>query len=660
MSKYLLVLLALFSLNVSGQQYPNPKFGAVTKEELSQKIFPIDSAADAVVLYEKGTVNFFYKDNSTGFYIETEVHVRKKILKSTALSLGVVVIPYYMGSVGAEEQIVDLKASTYNIENGQIVKNEVDSKSTFTEKIQDKYYQKKLTFPNVKEGSVIEYKYLIRSPLAVRDKPKTWYFQGSIPTLWSELVVTIPSHFYYQMIVGGYLPLFVSEQEKVSVGMGHSQLDTDGVKYRVVIKDAPAFKNEPYITTAEDYLSKVDFELSQVSIPNQSVKSYSVSWEDLDKTLLESDNWGMRLRRSNYLKEAVEQLKNETDMNERLAKAHSFMTGRFKWNGNTGLWLREDLKKVYDNKTGSASELNMCMLTLLRELDFKAHPVILSTRENGKINPAFPLIDRFDYTLVMVELNDEKIFIDITDELLKPGSIPEGCLNHIARLVKPGGGEIIEIIDKDKYKELESFTIRIDAENNKVSGNYSNFGSGHYARDLRASYVAAGEEKFKKELSESANKRLTVSNIELADFKDKFKNTTIKFDFEVDEEPVNPDVWYIDPMFFGKIEKNPFLKKEREFPVDFGHLTEQTVMGTYIIPEGFVVDELPKSLGLSLPDGGGKFTYICSQADGKVQLVSKLIISKAMFYAENYHELKDFYQRIVQKHAEQIILKKKI
>ena len=660
MSKYLLVLLALFSLNVSGQQYPNPKFGAVTKEELSQKIFPIDSAADAVVLYEKGTVNFFYKDNSTGFYIETEVHVRKKILKSSALSLGVVVIPYYMGSVGAEEQIVDLKASTYNIENGQIVKNEVDSKSTFTEKIQDKYYQKKLTFPNVKEGSVIEYKYLIRSPLAVRDKPKTWYFQGSIPTLWSELVMTIPSHFYYQMIVGGYLPLFVSEQEKVSVGMGHSQLDTDGVKYRVVIKDAPAFKNEPYITTSEDYLSKVDFELSQVSIPGQSVKSYSVSWEDLDKTLLESDNWGMRLRRSNYLKEAVEQLKTVPDMNERLAKAHSFMTGRFKWNGNTGLWLREDLKKVYDNKTGSASELNMCMLTLLRELDFKAHPVILSTRENGKINPAFPLIDRFDYTMVMVELNDEKIFIDITDELLKPGSIPEDCLNHIARLVKPGGGEIIEIIDKDKYKELESFTISIDAENNKVSGNYSNFGSGHYARDLRASYMAVGEEKFKKELSESANKRLTVSNIELADFKDKFKNTTIKFDFEVDEEPVNPDVWYIDPMFFGKIEKNPFLKKEREFPVDFGHLTEQTVMGTYVIPEGFVVDELPKSLGLSLPDGGGKFTYICSQADGKVQLVSKLIISKAMFYAENYHELKDFYQRIVQKHAEQIILKKKI
>ncbi|NBA86235.1 DUF3857 domain-containing protein [Emticicia sp. CRIBPO] len=660
MSKYLLVLLALFSLNVSGQQYPNPKFGAVTKEELSQKTFPIDSAADAVVLYEKGTVNFFYKDNSTGFYIETEVHVRKKILKSSALSLGVVVIPYYMGSVGAEEQIVDLKASTYNIENGQIVKNEVDSKSTFTEKIQDKYYQKKLTFPNVKEGSVIEYKYLIRSPLAVRDKPKTWYFQGSIPTLWSELVMTIPSHFYYQMIVGGYLPLFVSEQEKVSVGMGHSQLDTDGVKYRVVIKDAPAFKNEPYITTSEDYLSKVDFELSQVSIPGQSVKSYSVSWEDLDKTLLESDNWGMRLRRSNYLKEAVEQLKTVPDMNERLAKAHSFMTGRFKWNGNTGLWLREDLKKVYDNKTGSASELNMCMLTLLRELDFKAHPVILSTRENGKINPAFPLIDRFDYTMVMVELNDEKIFIDITDELLKPGSIPEDCLNHIARLVKPGGGEIIEIIDKDKYKELESFTIRIDAENNKVSGNYSNFGSGHYARDLRASYMAVGEEKFKKELSESANKRLTVSNIELADFKDKFKNTTIKFDFEVDEEPVNPDVWYIDPMFFGKIEKNPFLKKEREFPVDFGHLTEQTVMGTYVIPEGFVVDELPKSLGLSLPDGGGKFTYICSQADGKVQLVSKLIISKAMFYAENYHELKDFYQRIVQKHAEQIILKKKI
>ncbi len=639
---------------------PNPNFGGITVEDLARKVFEADSSAEAVVLFEKGVVNFGYVNVSNmGFYIETEIHVRKKILKSGAFGLGSLSIPYYVGGMGKEEQLLDITAATYNLENGKVEKSEVNSKSIFTEKNQGAFYRKKVTFPNVREGSIIEYKYRIRTPLNLRDKPKTWYFQSDLPVQWSELIVTIPSFFYYQIIMGGYYPVHLNEQKNTQVDMGYSALNTHGVRYRIVLKDLPAFKDEAFVTTPEDYLSKVDFELSQVALPNQSLKNYSITWEDLDKTLLSSESWGNRIRRGSYLKEPVETLKKIPDMKERLAQAYDFMVKRYKWNGKTGVWVTEELKKVYENKTGSASELNMSMLVLLRELDFLVDPVILSTRDNGRVNPSFPLLDRFNYTILAVYLENERILIDITDEFLKPGSLPHRCLNHLARIVRPdGAGEIIEIADKDKYKELESFTVRVDPRNGKFTGTYSNIGAGYYGHSLRSSYIGDGEEKFRKDI-EGAYKKYGISNLKFDSFEDKTKNTSMSFDFEMEDEGISADILYIDPLLFGKIEKNPFLKSEREYPVDFGHLTEQTVMGNYIIPEGFEVEELPKNLALALPDGGGRFSYFCSESEGKIQMVSKLMINKAVFTAESYHELKDFYHRIVQKHGEQVILKKK-
>ncbi len=639
---------------------PDPNFGAISVEDLARKVFEADSSAEAVVLFEKGVVNFKYSDaRNMGFYIETEIHIRKKIFKSGGLSMGSLSIPYYVGGMGMEEMFMEITAVTYNLENGKVVKSEVNEKSVFIEKSQGKFYRKKVTFPNVREGSIIEYKYRIRTPLDLMDKPKTWYFQSDLPVQWSEFIVTIPSFFYYQITMGGYHPVYLNEQTNTKVDMGYYVYDTKGVRYRVVLKDVPAFRDEAFITTPDDCLSKIDFELSQVALPYRTVKNYSTTWEDLDKTLLSSENWGDQIKRGGYMEEPVNALKEIPDMKERLAQAYDFMAKRYKWNGKTGVWVSEDLKKVYENRTGSATELNLSMMILLLELDFLVDPVILSTRDNGRVNPSFPLLDRFNYTIVAVYVENERILVDITDELLKPGSLPHRCLNHLARVVRPdGAGEIIEITGKDKYKELNSFTIRLDPQAGKLTGNYSNTGSGYCGHILRSSYVSAGEEKFRKNI-EGGYKKYGAGNLKFEGFEDKTKNTVVSFDFEMEDEALSMDILYIDPMLFGKIEKNPFLKSKREYPVDFGYLTEQTVMGNYIIPEGFEVEELPKNLALALPDGGGRFSYFCSESEGKIQTVSKLIINKAVFTAESYHQLKDFYHRIVQKHGEQIILKKK-
>jgi hypothetical protein len=661
--KILSCLLFLFTFSVFCQDKFSDQFGNFDQSQLSQTIFPIDSSAEAITIYEKMTSEFIFNNYTNGgWMISSTIHVRKKILKKSAFDQGIINIQYYFGNAGAQEVIRNIKGATFN-ESG---KTELAKSSIFNEKLEDKYYQTKLTFPNVKEGSIIEYQYTIDTPLSVSDKPKTWYFQGRNPALWSEIEVTIPSYFYYKIVQTGYLPLDINEQKTVDVHHGfpvpvtnsYSNIKTDGTRHRFVVKNAPAFEDEPFITTPKDYISKIGFELSQVSIPGDYTRNYSLTWADIDKTLLESDSWGRKIKKNNYLDDLVEELKKVADKKERLQKAYDYMTKTFKWNEETGLWMRSDLKKVFENKTGSASELNGIMVSLLRELKLDANPFILSTRSNGMINFSFPQIDNFNYTIAHAVIDSDTLFIDVTDPFLKLGSLPQRCINDIGRLIKPNEGELIEIKPKEKYIEYETFNLKFDKDLSKIIGHYSGAANGYLGHDMREVYKTVGAETFKKKTSEGYDD-LKISNLKIENAEDLDNAFTSSFDFTKESDEANPDKIYFDPMMFGKVEKNPFHKTKRDFPVNFGHATSQIILGNFEIPEGYEVEELPKNVAVVLPDNGGKFSFLSTKSDKTIQYQSKLVLNKWIYDSLEYFDLSELYNRIVQKHAEQIVLKKK-
>ena len=194
---FVCILLSIQTL--FAQEEPKIKFGAISMEDAQMKTYSLDSTAEAVVLYKRGDVRFqFDKYGHNDFQIVSNYHIRIKILKKSAFSRATITIPYYRIATGQEEFVDGIDGATYNVENGQLVKTKLSKESIFDEKPMDKLFQKKITFPAVKEGSIIEYRYEITSSMKVRDKPRTWYFQGDIPYKWSELNLSIPAYFYYK------------------------------------------------------------------------------------------------------------------------------------------------------------------------------------------------------------------------------------------------------------------------------------------------------------------------------------------------------------------------------------------------------------------------------------------------------------------------------
>jgi hypothetical protein len=118
-------------------------------------------------------------------------------------------------------------------------------------------------------------------------------------------------------------------------------------------------------------------------------------------------------------------------------------------------------------------------------------------------------------------------------------------------------------------------------------------------------------------------------------------------------------VIYLNPFFTAQTKENVFKEPTREYPVDFGTPIERLYMAKINIPDGFVVDELPKSKVVVLPNNGGKYSYNVTQMGNTLNVVSMMQINKSLFIQTEYELLREFYNQIVEKQAEQIVLKKK-
>ena len=164
------------------------KFGKVDKASLQMKVYPKDSSANAVILFDKGYT--YTQRVGDRLIVEHERHTRIKILTKEGYDWGDIEIPFYTKS-GSKERISKIKAAVYTLENGKVRKYKVRRREIITEKQSENWSAKKVSLPNVKEGVVIEYSYQKTSPFSVTLDP--WYFQKSIPVIYSEFNTWLPS-----------------------------------------------------------------------------------------------------------------------------------------------------------------------------------------------------------------------------------------------------------------------------------------------------------------------------------------------------------------------------------------------------------------------------------------------------------------------------------
>lgn len=651
----LVTLCSVYTHAQPADPIPVVKFGQVTAADFTVQPSPVDTTAEAVVLYESANTRFSFRNDR--IQRQTDYYSKIRINKKSAYDRATIELSL-QGDGPVREYIQNIEGVTYTLQNGQVVKLKMDKAAVVNERISNNLTVQKLTLPGVQEGCIIEYRYTRLSP--GEETPPSWVFQRDIPVIWSDYKTTLSNYYFFKVIMMGYLSLAVHKSTPVSGGLMPGLSDEGAVESHYAVANAPAFKNESYITTPRDYVSRIDFELASINIPGYLQKAYSLNWADMDQTLLKLESFSNQYQKAPYLRSVAEGIKAKypaSDTLGRVIAAYEYLRNTMTWNGEGNVQSNR-LKKVLELKKGDAADLNFMLIGLLRELDLDANPVILSTRDHGQINENYGMLRQFNYLVGHLTLGGKDFLLDATDRFVRPGTLPYRALNQVGRLILPNGNSrFVPLIptERDTEAKIGAFTVSEDGE---LKGTLSHSYNGYGAVDAREAYKSRGEKQF----VDDVRQKRADWQIEQASFvnvSELDRPLTVNYTLTVAEAAqVVGDRMYLRPMLTEGQQENPFKQPERQYPVDFAHGMETIFTTTYTLPAGYTVEEMPKPVILSLPDKGGRFAYQVQNLENRITVVSRILIGKPLFMADEYGVLKEFYEKIMQKHGEQIVLRK--
>ena len=674
----LLALLLLGALGSHAQNAPL-KYGQVDPKELTAAPFAADSAAGAVVLSDFGTTTFQYVSND--FQLLSERTTRIKILKKSGYSNATVEVPLYHRGPESEK-LGSLRGTTYNLVGGKVVKTKLDlGANTFAEELTPNVRVRKFTLPDVREGSVIEYSYTVTSSFFFNFQD--WTFQREIPVRWSEFRASIPEYFEYKKLLQGYHTLAANTQDESSQtftihsaggfsGEGfttqreaasNDMLTARTTNYRWAMKDLPAFRSEPYMTTSNDYVDRINFQLAGLKFPGQGYQAVADTWSKVEMELLADDNFGQQMGRAGFLREQLRPLvAKHADLRERAAAVRALVLSSVRYDGTNHYATTASLRKAYDAHHGTAADVNLLLIAALREAEVPAQPLLLSTRDHGRIDQNQPLIDRFNYVVALVPLpNGKELLLDATEPLLPSGVLPERCLNQFGRLIMrdAAASRWVELRPAQRYVHYQQIALKLDAQGS-LSGKVHEEHGGYAGVDAREELTRLGEKKYLAQLAAPhpgwAVPKLTVANRE-----EVGKALSLEYEFsQPADDNTTAGTLYLSPLRDFNTEQNPFRHDDRLFPVDFGAPQDETTVITLTLPEGYELAELPKPASIALPDEGGRYLYnVAASTPGTVQITSRLNLSKSVYGAEEYTNLREFYRLMLEKQAEKLVIKKK-
>ncbi|AXG73288.1 DUF3857 domain-containing protein [Flavobacterium arcticum] len=645
---YFKVVITCFVLfihsNVFAQEF---KLGEVSREELEQKSHPDDPDAPAAILFRSGNTSFIL-DGDRNLYMITKVDTRIKIYTKEGYEYATDKLVYYTG--GRRIRAYYSKACTYNLVNGEIDKTKLKEEGEFDEKIVEDFYAKKITLPNVKEGSVIEYRYTIKTPYHtnIRD----WHFQYDIPANYVSYKSSIPSCFVFNTLLYGYIDVDKSESKLIRGVTKYNEFTTT-----YTAKNVKALKEEVFVNNMDNYRSTLKHELALTQFDGEQEKHYSTTWEAVAKKIYEDDDFGKELKRDSYFEDDLSVLLSGLQTPEKkIEVVFNYVKSRMNWNEESRYYCKEGVKKAYENKVGNAAEINLMLTAMLRYAGFDANPVLVSTRSNGII--AYPSMNGFNYVISSVSINDTLILLDATSKYTALGILPKRALNWKGRLIKKDGSNAeIDLLPTKKSLESVIITADLSPEGN-ILGKTRHTYFDSYAYNFREANKDINEENYIAEIEKNYN-NITVSGFTISNVNDVSKPINEQYSFTSSSQvEFIGDKIYFNPLLFHTVEENPFKQEKREYPIDFVFPVLQKKMVIINLPEGYTVASLPEPVNIEMEQNIGRFKYNIAVINNQLQISTLFLINYANIHQEYYYTLKDFYRNMIEKQNEKVVLKK--
>ncbi len=641
MKKFLILLvIAGQFLTVHAQEFFDD-YGSPTNDEIALKVCPFDKEADAAVLRREAFVL-----NGDDVQMITHNRVRLKILREKGIEEADIMIRFY--SNNDNEKIDNIRAMVINYdEAGNKKVSYLDPKSIFTRKLDEYYSVISFAMPNVKVGSIIEYRY-IRTCRYYR-KVDYWYFQEELPVYISNFSFTIlpNAEFAYRVLKNPEYPASVKQdQSQGKIMFGMTRL--------------PGLRDEPFMNSREDYLQRVELQLTYHGTGLERDR-FMNSWDDVATELLKDEDFGLQIGKNLPGTESfIKDIKAMPDDFEKMKRVHNYVRQNMGWDGYYGIYAFDGIKRAWDKKKGNTGKINLILINLLKSAGLDVYPLLVSERDNGKVNASYPFINQFNKVIAYVSMGGKSYFLDATDKNTPAGFIPFELLNTTAFVVHRKKGGLIEIKDLAKMDNTNIIIKAIISADGSMRGDALVINA-DYARIRTQAEVHADKNRFLNDRFIKPYNAMSIDSIKINNLdKDSLPlQSEVKFSYTLQN---TGDYLFINLNLFGGLEKNPFVATDRFTDIDFGCRRAIYFDETISLPGGYDIDAVPKNINLIMQDTSIGFRREFFTDAEKKQLVAriKLEFNKPVFSAAEYRGVKEFYKKLFDLLNEPIVLKKKV
>ncbi|WBL23099.1 DUF3857 domain-containing protein [Zunongwangia sp. HRR-M8] len=660
MNKIILALLLIFSISLFAQEadslFNKQNFNVdnirVTKEDLAAKTYLPDTTANAFYIFENG---FSKIEDGDDYHLFINYEAKIKILNKEGYDEASIVIPLYKGS-SKSEKIHDLKASTYYLDGSKIKSTTLSQNKIFTEE-DEKYDYIKFTFPDIQPGAVLVYSYTKETPYKFNFN--TWWFQKEIPKAYSRYKTEIPANYEYGIVKMGELQLDQNDAEikKNCFYAGQSQNAGDCVVTTYAMKEIPAFIEEDYLTSKYNYISRIEYELKQITMLDGYERKYTKEWKDVDKEFRTDKNIGRQLRKNRLVKELLPAEIASQENNLDKAKAiYNFVRENYKWNEEYGIFDKMNLKDLLEEHTGNVSSLNVLLHNFYDNEGFKVYPVISATRNRGFPKKIIPVLSDFNYLFVLLDIDGKEYMLDATDEFVEFGQLPFRALNQYGRKLDFDNESSWIDINPEGYSQIayrDSLIVHDDGSSTTKS--IQNLVGYHASTARKKIEKNTEKENLFKALNEIRDS-YNLIDLSYKGEKDTDENLIINYEVKNPSQKLNNKI-YLNPFTFLFWKENPFKLESRKYPIDFGYKDVYSSSILISIPANYDIEEIPSQEVVAVPNSAAKIQFTAQKLDANNIFVNlRVVFSQTMYASEYYPYLKEFMDKLVTIQTQSIIV----
>lgn len=637
-----ILVFLFFTLPFQGASQDDLKFGILSDEEKTIMETPLDPEADAIILADYGELYFNRGD------IDMVVHMRIKILNTNALDEANITLPFV--AFENRELIYRIAAHTMNVdEEGNVTKSEVKKSDYFLVDVNEKVMELRFAFPNVKPGSIIEYRYRKKSKNYVSQE---WRLQNRLPTLKSSLYTGISAGLDYNLVYNG-----VRLVDKYKGGESRNNW---------ALENVPPLKDESFCMNPGDYSESIKFQLAGYETLKRGRTKYvemMASWKQLNKELLETESFEKILNSKRLANKLVKKIISTEDTpEEKVKKIYTYVQKKLEWDGMYRLFPDLSFDEISKTKIVSSAEINIYLVRLLQSAGFDSSPVIISTKDNGLVTKVYPLYTQFNHVIAQVTLDGKDVLMDAVSKIRPYNLLGIQDLNHDGYLIDEFQPRWIEIPYPKRTKNLMINEIRFTEEQMKFKISFSFYG--HEAAGYRAAF---NDEEIKDEfvtkylIPDAAEEEMELDSFKVKneEILEKPFYITCYFTKEMEEE-MGTEIIYINPFLSKHFEKNPFSKPERYLPIDFILPSVEKFITNVHFPKDYELAEEPKNIKMIIPSEKISYSFFNNQPyKGMMQISSEFVITQPMIENTEYPALQDFFNQLMGLQDHIMVLKRK-